>query len=79
MKEIVIPNMGEDIEEATISFWHVEPGDRVNEGDDLVELVTEKTTFNVPAPSSGVIAELRALEGEALGVGAIIAMIQEEE
>ena len=79
MKEIVVPDMGEEVEEATISFWHVEAGDHVEEGDDLVELVTEKTAFNVPALCAGVIAELRANEGESVGVGNVLAMMQEEE
>ncbi|MCP4649437.1 MAG: hypothetical protein GY853_05060 [PVC group bacterium] len=79
MKEIVLPEIGDDVEHATISFWHVEEGERVDEGMDLVEINTEKSAFNVPSPCSGVITEVRATEGETVQVGNILAMIQEEE
>ncbi|MFH2137195.1 MAG: biotin/lipoyl-containing protein [Candidatus Omnitrophota bacterium] len=79
MLEIVLPDMGEDVDEATISFWHVEAGDHVEVGMDIVEVTTEKSAFTVQSPYSGVIAELRALEGENVQVGNILAMLQEEE
>ena len=76
---VVMPEIGEDIKEATVSFWHFEEGEHVNEGDDLVEMVTDKATFNVPAPASGVLTEIIANEGETAKVGDTIAVIEEEK
>jgi 2-oxoisovalerate dehydrogenase E2 component (dihydrolipoyl transacylase) len=78
MQEIIMPSLGEDIEEATISFWHVEPGEHVDKGADIVEVSTDKTTFNVPAPFTGVITEIIALEGESVPVGDVLARMEEE-
>ncbi len=78
MMDIMLPEMGEDIEEATISFWHVEEGEHVEEGMDLVEVTTDKSTFNIPAPAAGVITELIATEGEIVQVGSVLARMEEE-
>lgn len=77
MQEIVMPVLGDDIEEATISFWHVEAGEHVDKGADIVEITTEKSTFNVQAPCSGVITEIIALEGESVPVGDVLAHMEE--
>ncbi|MFH1061341.1 MAG: biotin/lipoyl-containing protein [Candidatus Omnitrophota bacterium] len=79
MQEIVMPALGEDIEEATISFWHVVPGEHIDKGADIVEITTEKSTFNVPAPCTGVITEIIALEGESIPVGDVLARMEEED
>ncbi|MDD5746586.1 MAG: hypothetical protein PHO30_04905 [Candidatus Omnitrophica bacterium] len=78
MIDIMLPEMGEDIEEATISFWHVEEGEHVEEGMDLVEVTTDKSSFNIPAPAAGVITELIATEGETVQVGNVLARMEEE-
>jgi pyruvate dehydrogenase E2 component (dihydrolipoamide acetyltransferase) len=78
MQDILMPDLGQDIEEATISFWHVEEGQHVEEGMDLVEVTTDKSTFNVPVPCAGVITELIATEGETVQVGSTLARIEEE-
>ncbi|MFH1093793.1 MAG: biotin/lipoyl-containing protein [Candidatus Omnitrophota bacterium] len=78
MTDIVMPDLGEDFEEANISFWLVEAGERVEAGKDLVEVTTEKSTFNIPAPCAGVVTELIALEGESVPVGNVLARIEEE-
>jgi pyruvate/2-oxoglutarate dehydrogenase complex dihydrolipoamide acyltransferase (E2) component len=75
---VVMPEIGEDIKEATVSFWHFEEGENVNEGDDLVEMVTDKATFNVPAPASGALKEIMFGEGETVKIGEIIATIEME-
>ncbi len=78
MIDIVMPDLGADIEEAKISFWLVETGEHVDEGKDLVEVTTEKSTFNIPSPCSGVVTEIIALEGESVPVGNLLARIEEE-
>lgn len=79
MAEIILPDLGEDIEDATISYWHFEEGDHVNAGDDVVEVTTEKTTFNVQSPFSGIITEILAGEGDTVQSGDILALMQEED
>jgi len=76
--KVVLPEIGEDVKEATVSFWHVEKGDKVNKGDDLVEMVTDKATFNVPAPNNGVLSEALVEEGQVAKVGETIAIIEIE-
>ena len=73
---VIMPEIGEDIKEATVSFWHIDKGQKVNRDDDLVELVTDKATFNVPSPASGTLTELKFEEGQTIRVGDIIAVIE---
>ena len=68
-----LPSLGEDAgEEATVSFVYVGAGDEVKEEADLVEMVTDKATFNVPSPKSGKIVAMRVSEGDTVKVGSPI-------
>jgi len=60
-----------------VSFWHFELGEHVKEGDDLVEMMTDKATFNVPSPVSGELIKTMAEEGQEVKVGQPIATIKE--
>lgn len=73
---IVLPAMGEGVIEATINKWLVKTGDIVNEDDPLVEVATDKVDSEVPAPASGVIAEIKAAEGSVPAVGDTIAVLE---
>lgn len=82
--EIRLPNLKEESgddsagNEATVSYWHVEEGDKVKEGDDLVEMTTDKAAFNVPCPISGILAEILAEEGDLVKVGEVLGVIEQE-
>jgi len=76
--DVKLPEIGEDVKEATISFWHVEKGEKIEKDSDLVEMVTDKATFNVPAPISGILSEIMFEEGQVAKVGEAIAVIQEK-
>jgi len=77
--EVKLPDLGEDAgKEATVSFWYVEKGGRIGKDDDLVEMVTDKATFNVPSPASGVVTDITALEGDKVEVGGLMAVIEGE-
>ena len=79
MYEVKLPDLGEDAgDEAIVSLWHFEEGDEVVEGADLVEMTTDKATFNVQAPVSGILAEIVAEEDETIQVGEVLAVIEEE-
>lgn len=73
--EIRVPTLGESVTEATIGQWYKKVGDAVNADEPLVELETDKVTVEVPAPSSGVLSEIIAQEGETVEVGALLAAI----
>jgi pyruvate/2-oxoglutarate dehydrogenase complex dihydrolipoamide acyltransferase (E2) component len=79
MAKLILPELGEGIEQAIVSYWHFKEGDKVEEGEDIVEMATDKATFNLPAPSSGVLTKIYFEEGENVTVGGIIAEINEEE
>lgn len=76
MAKIILPELGEGIDKATVAFWHFNAGDQVKEGDDLVELVTDKATFNVPAPKSGVLKQILVAEGKDASVGSALGVIE---
>ena len=77
-KEIKLPELAEGVSQATVSMWHFKKGDNVNEGDDLVEMVTDKATFNVPVSATGILKEAYFEEGDVVKVGDILAAIEEE-
>ena len=73
--EVKLPEMGEGIEEASVSFWYKKVGDAVKEGEDLVELTTEKTSFNLPSPASGTVKQISVSEGDKVKVGQTLVII----
>ncbi|MEF3306085.1 2-oxoglutarate dehydrogenase complex dihydrolipoyllysine-residue succinyltransferase [Paenibacillus sp. GYB003] len=77
MSDIKVPEMGESITEGTIAKWVVKVGDQVNQGDMLVELETDKVNLEVNAERSGVVAEIRKVEGDSVQVGETIGTIRE--
>ncbi len=78
MVKVYLPDLGENVEKATISYWYFEEGATVTEGSDLIEVATDKATFNVPAPCSGILVEIAAHEGEVVEPGEVLAVIEED-
>jgi pyruvate/2-oxoglutarate dehydrogenase complex dihydrolipoamide acyltransferase (E2) component len=76
MTNVTLPPLAEGVDKASISFWYKQPGEAVKTGEDLVELVTDKATFNMPSPSNGTVKELLVSEGESAKVGQTIAIIE---
>ena len=76
MAQLVLPELGEGIEKATVAFWHVKVGDRVQKEDDIVELVTDKASFNVPAGRNGIVKEILVKEGQEAEIGKPLAIIE---
>src|SRR5438477_4643026 len=77
MAEIRVPALGESVTEATIGKWFKQPGDAVAVDEPIVELETDKVTIEVPAPASGVLAEIAAKDGDTVAVGARLGEIKE--
>ena len=76
MQKITLPELGEGIKEAVVSFWHFSEGQSVNKGDDIVELATDKATFNVPSPGAGVVKKILHREGDTVKVGDALAELE---
>src|SRR5690625_5237250 len=77
VKEIKIPELAETITEGTIAEWLVKPGDKVEQGDPVVELETDKVNVEVNSDYAGVIVEVLAEEGDDVSVGDSIAKLDE--
>lgn len=77
MVKVSLPELGEGIKKATVSYWYFKQGDKVSQNDDLVELATDKATFNVPSPCSGVLREILFREGDEVKVGEILGVIED--
>ncbi len=76
MLEICLPELGEGIEEATIACYHFAEGDSVQADEDVVEVVTDKATFNVPADQAGKISRLCFKEGDKAPIGAPLVIME---
>lgn len=76
MANVTLPPLAEGVDTASISYWYKQPGEAVKEGEDLVELVTDKATFNMPSPVPGTIKQILISEGDSAKVGQTIAIIE---
>jgi pyruvate dehydrogenase E2 component (dihydrolipoamide acetyltransferase) len=77
MTDVVMPQMGESIVEGTLTKWLKKAGDTVERDEPLFEISTDKVDTEIPAPSSGVLAEILVQEGQTVGVNAVVARINE--
>ncbi len=73
--EIRVPQMGESVTEATILRWLKKEGERVEAGEAIAELETDKVNVEVPADSAGVIQSFAHAEGDTVAVGDVLAVI----
>ncbi len=74
-KEIVVPELGESIVEATVGEWRVKVGDTVKTGDVVVELETDKVDVEVGATASGVVVDIRHAAGSDVRIGDVLGVI----
>ena len=75
--EVTLPEMGEEVEDVTISRWLVGEGESVRAGDPLLEIATDKVDTEVPAPVGGTVLAIHFGEGEIVDLNAVIAVIGE--
>lgn len=76
--EMVMPQMGEGINEGTIIKWHKKEGEKVEKDEILLEISTDKVDSEIPSPYAGVISKLVAGEGDTIAVGQVIAQLDGE-
>ncbi len=77
MAEVPLPQWGMNMVEGTIVRWHKQPGDRVEKGEVLAEVETDKITSELEAPFSGVLTTILVGEGEVAQVRQNVAIIEE--
>ena len=77
MTNIVVPELGESVVEARVARWLKKEGDRVEIGEPLVELETEKVDLEVNADKSGVLASIKRQEGEDVKIGELLGVVDE--
>jgi len=79
MTNVVLPELGENIQKAIVSYWYLQEGETAQEKDDLVEIATDKATFNLPSPCAGIIREIFFREGDSVNIGETLAVIEEKK
>lgn len=77
--EFKFPDLGEGLVEGEVVKWHVKEGDFVKEGDPLVDVMTEKATVTLPAPTTGKVVKILVREGEVVKVGQTLCVIEPAE
>ncbi|HEY1125169.1 MAG TPA: dihydrolipoamide acetyltransferase family protein [Sphingobium sp.] len=77
--EYRLPDIGEGIAEAELVGWHVKPGDRVEDGTMLADIMTDKATVEIEAPVSGVITEQFGDVGDTVAIGSVLLVIETDE
>lgn len=78
-QEMLMPQMGESITEATILKWRKSVGEEVKKDETILEISTDKVDSEIPAPATGVIVELVAKEGQVVPVKSVIAIIETDK
>ena len=73
--KVLVPLLGEGVEEVTVTKWLKREGDSVNELEPLLEVNTDKVDTEIPAPASGTILKILTEEGVPAKVGAVLALI----
>ena len=71
-----LPDIGEGIAEAEIVAWHVKIGDRVEEDQNIADMMTDKATVEMESPVAGVVVELAGAVGDQVAIGAALVVIE---
>ncbi|HXH52010.1 MAG TPA: dihydrolipoamide acetyltransferase family protein [Sphingomicrobium sp.] len=74
--EFKLPDIGEGIAEAEIVAWHVKVGDRVEEDQQLADMMTDKATVEMESPVAGKVVELAGEVGDQIPIGSVLAVIE---
>jgi pyruvate/2-oxoglutarate dehydrogenase complex dihydrolipoamide acyltransferase (E2) component len=73
--KVLVPRLGEGVDEVTVTKWLKQVGDSINEFEPLLEVESDKVTVEVPAPASGVVLKIDTQEGQTAKVGELLAVI----
>ena len=72
---IVMPRLGESVEEGTVIRWLKKVGDPIDRDESVVEITTDKIDTDIPAIAGGVLSEIRVAEGTTVSIGEVIGVI----
>src|SRR5918992_722972 len=75
--EVKVPQLPESVTDATLVAWHKKAGEPVGRDENLVDLETDKVVLEVPAPSAGVIKEIKVENGATVTSGQLLAILEE--
>ena len=75
--DVIMPQLGETVAEGTVTKWYKKVGDAIKADEALFDVETDKVSTEIPAPASGVIAEILVAEGTTAKVGTRLAVIRE--
>lgn len=76
--EIKVPQLSESVAEATLVTWHKQPGEAVQEGENLIDIETDKVVLELPAIKSGVLTKILKQNGDKVSSNEVIAMLDTE-
>ncbi len=72
-----LPKLAMSMLEGTVEEWHVEVGETIEEGQDILTISTDKVDNAIPSPASGTVREILVPAGETVPVGTLLAVISE--
>jgi 2-oxoglutarate dehydrogenase E2 component (dihydrolipoamide succinyltransferase) len=75
--EVRVPQLPESVADATLVSWHKKPGDAVARDENLADLETDKVVLEVPAPTGGVLKDIKVTDGTKVTSGQILALLEE--
>ena len=80
-KEVVVPRLGssDESDEVKVLRWFKQRGEKVEKGEPLLEVETDKVNVEIEAPESGFLEELRVQEGEIIRCNSVVATIERKD
>jgi len=76
--EVTVPHLPESVQDATLLDWRKQPGERVQQGETLIELETDKVVLEVPASADGILQEIARGKGDIVTSGTVLATLETE-
>lgn len=73
---VVMPKMGESINEGTLIKWHKKKGEEVKKDEIIFEISTDKVDTEIPSPEAGILSEIKVFENETVEVDTVVAVIE---
>src|SRR4029078_4374788 len=78
MANVIMPKMGDGMEEGTLLRWLKQVGDSIEVGDPIAEIETDKVSIEIESTEEGVLTKTLVAEGQAVPIGTSIAVVGEE-
>ena len=75
--EVVMPKLSKGMTEGTVAKWLKKEGEKVEKGEPLLEVMTEKAAYEVESPAKGVLSRILVAEEEISPVGSVLGIIEE--